>query len=219
MKTKNWLRNILFAVVALLSMHAVAETEQHDTVYFYNTWEQIIDQTPVALMVDPWIDPITPFEVIIESVDDDYNSLIWDTHIAATIGDSIWLVNSEYLQREFGGDAKKLNAFVPFFYNDKVAYVVYSSGLNWKNILFGHEEMDASEMDVDYYYIDFKNSKVLKVTHSVLSDLLEDYHDLQMRYEGMKDYKKRYMIEEYFFKFIDRATEDAMRPYILDLVK
>jgi hypothetical protein len=56
------------------------------------------------------------------------------------------------------------------------------------------------------------------VTHSYLSELLSEYHDLQMRYEGMKDYKKREIIEDYFYKFIDRATEDIMRPYILDLV-
>ena len=57
-----------------------------------------------------------------------------------------------------------------------------------------------------------------KVNHSYLSELLEDYHDLQMRYEGMKDYKKQYIIEDYFFKYIDRATGDVMHPYILELV-
>ena len=39
-----------------------------------------------------------------------------------------------------------------------------------------------------------------------------------MRYEGMKDYKKQEIIEDYFFRFIDRASSDVMRPYILDLV-
>ncbi len=58
-----------------------------------------------------------------------------------------------------------------------------------------------------------------RVTHEYLSELLEDYPDLQMRYEGMKDYKKREIIEDYFFKYIDRATEDIMRPYILDLTE
>ena len=38
-----------------------------------------------------------------------------------------------------------------------------------------------------------------------------------MRYEGMKDYKKRPIIEDFFFQFVDRATEDLMRPFILDL--
>ena len=46
----------------------------------------------------------------------------------------------------------------------------------------------------------------------------EDYHDLQVRYEGMKDYKKPEIIEDYFYKYIDRVTGDFMKPYILDLV-
>ena len=58
-----------------------------------------------------------------------------------------------------------------------------------------------------------------RVNSDYLSELLEDYHDLQMRYEGMKDYKKDYIIEDYFFKYIDRASEDFMHPNILDLVE
>ena len=72
---------------------------------------------------------------------------------------------------------------------------------------------------MDYFYIDFVTSTVHRVTNEYLSHLLEDYHDLQMRYEGMKDYKKRYIIEDYFFKYIDRATDDFMHPNILDLVE
>ena len=70
----------------------------------------------------------------------------------------------------------------------------------------------------DFYYIDFINRVVKKVTPSYLSELLEDYHNLQMRYEGMKDYKKREIIEDYFLKYIDRASSDVMRPDILDIV-
>lgn len=215
---KNWFRNIMLVALAVTSYHAVAQTEPHDTVYFYSTWEHIMAQTPDALIEDPWIDPITPYEIIIEVADDRMNELIQDHHIAATIGDSIWLINSEYLKREFKGDAKKLYAFVPFFYNDKVAYAVYNGNFSIKDILFGSGEGPDYTAGMDYYYIDFVNRKVRKVTHSVLSELLEDYHDLQMRYEGMKDYRKRHIIEDYFFKYIDRATQDVMRPYILDVM-
>jgi hypothetical protein len=71
---------------------------------------------------------------------------------------------------------------------------------------------------MSYYYIDFLNHRVKRVTHSYLSELLTDYHDLKVRYEGMKDYKKQYVIEDYFYKYIDRASDDVMHPYILDLV-
>ena len=216
---KNWIRNMMLALVAMASFHAQAVEEFHDTVYFYNNWEQIMTQNPVAVIVDPWIDPITPYEVIIESLNEGYNKIIWENHIAATLGDSIWLINTEYLKRDFKGDVNKLDAFVPLFFNEKVAYAIFQGAVSVKEILFGRSEEAADEWDVDYYYIDFRNREVRRVTSGVLSDLLEDYHDLQMRYEGMKDYKKRYIIEDYFIKFIDRATDDIMRPKILDLVQ
>ena len=78
-------------------------------------------------------------------------------------------------------------------------------------------EIDFDDI-VDYYYIDFQNKEVIKITPSSLSELLEDYHDLQMRYEGMKDYKKRDIMMDYFFKYIDRAQQDCMKPYILDVM-
>ena len=89
-----------------------------------------------------------------------------------------------------------------------------------KEILFGDtgDEADYSKA-ASFYYIDFFNRKVLKVNPSVLSELLTDYHDLKMRYEGMRDYKKREIIEDYFYKYVDRASQDVMRPNILDLVK
>ena len=39
-----------------------------------------------------------------------------------------------------------------------------------------------------------------------------------MRYEGMKDYKKHEVIEDYFLKYIERASSDVLRPSVLDLV-
>jgi hypothetical protein len=108
------------------------------------------------------------------------------------------------------------------FFNDKVAYLTfvgYGENLSFTQMMFGtlDDPVEYEEI-VDLYYIDFFNRKVLKVTPVVLSGLLEPYHDLQMRYEGMKDYKKRSIIRDYFYKFVDRATQDVMRPFILDLV-
>jgi hypothetical protein len=222
MKMKNWLGFILLVMVSSVAVpraHAV-EATRHDTVYFYDNWEQMINMAPCGLIVDPLIEAYTPYEVMIMTGDDILDAALTDKHIAATVDESIWLINSAYLKREFKGDTKKLNGYMPVFFNDKVAFVMYvgyGDNLSLKQILYGDVEVDYEEL-VDFYYIDFLNRKVLKVTPTVLSSLLEDYHDLQMRYEGMKDYKKRYIIEDYFYKFIDRASNDIMRPYILDLV-
>ena len=212
---KNRMRNIIvLMVLAMTSIQAVALTSEmpHDTIYFYNTWEQMFNEEPVIALVDPWIETITPYDVVITADD----SRISERVVAATLGDSIWLINTHYLRQNFGGDAKKLSDFVPLYFNEKVAFVVSDAAMSVKDILFGPSEDYYPEGD--YFYIDFQNRKVLKVTPTVLSALLEEYHDLQMRYEGMKDYKKRHIIEDYFFKYVDRATQDFMRPTILELV-
>lgn len=215
---KNWFRDILLLVTVMMSLNVAAENMPEDTIYFYSTWEQMLYQEPTAMLTQPIIEAYTPFEVYIQSADERYNRFIDEKYIAATIGDSIWLINSAYLKRDFKGDAKKLSGFVPVFFNEKVAYALYTGNPSVLSILFGVEYVDNPDVSADFYYIDFVNRKVLKITPTVLSGLLEEYHDLQMRYEGMKDFKKSEIIEDYFLKYIDRATQDFMHPYILDLV-
>ena len=219
---KNLWRYIILAVVAIAPFYAIADDEvPHDTVYFYDTWEEILFEEPVIGLVDPIIYLLTPYQIAVETGVEDVDNSINNSHIAATLGDSIWLINSQYLKRNFKGDTKRLSDFMPFFFTDKLAYVMYvgeNDNLNWKNILFGDRLEADFENIVDYYYIDFVNKKVIKVTPSSLSMLLEDYHDLQMRYEGMKDYKKRDIMLDYFFKYIDRSQQDCMKPYILDIM-
>jgi hypothetical protein len=209
---------LLVTMGALNSAAAVAV--EHDTVYFYNTWEEMMCLEPEALFVDPFIDIYTPYEIYVDAGDEDINEMIRESHLAISIGDSIWLVNSDFLKKEFKGDTRSLSDFVPIFFNDKTAYIVYPSSLSVKDVFLNYPGGDMNyAYTVDYYYIDFEKRTLRKVTHNYLSELLEDYHDLQMRYEGMKDYKKFYVIEDYFFKFLERVDQDFMRPYILDLVK
>ena len=219
---KNCLRYIMTLVIlAMCSLHSfAADTAQRDTVYFYDSWEQMLYMQPSAMLIDPFIVPVTPYEVEIFVGDDDIDEMIIKEHIAVSLGDSTWLMSSVYLNKEFKGNAYHLSGFVPVYFNEKVAFITYYGKLSVKDILFGLSvgESGDENYNIDYYYIDFSNRRLERVNSSYLSQLLEDYHDLQMRYEGMKDYKKRYIIDDYFFKFIDRASEDFMRPYILDLV-
>ena len=216
----NWLRHIMFAAVAMLSMHAIAETAPQDTVYFYDSWEQIFNQQPVAMIINPYIVEVSPYEIHVITGDDEIDEKIVKDYVAISLGDSIWLVSSEYLDKNFKGNASRLDGFIPIYFNEKTAFITYYGKLSVKDILFGTSIFEDEEgYNVDYYYIDFKNHRLERVTSGYLSQLLEDYHDLQMRYEGMKDYKKNEIIEDYFFKYIDRATQDFLRPYILDLVE
>lgn len=217
---KTIFRNIiLLAFMALASFHASAYTVPHDTIYFYSTWQQILDVQPVAMIVDPVCDAVSPYEIYIETGLDNVNEKIRKDYIALSQGDSLWLINGDYLKMNFGGDAKNINGFSPFFFDEKTAFVVSPRPLNVKDILLGNDVDGMTSYGTpEYYYIDFLNKRVERVTYTYLDKLLEDYRDLQMRYEGMKDYKKSYIIEDYFFKFVDRVSQDIMRPYILDLV-
>ena len=219
-KMKNRLKFIVLAAIASVSLCATAQNVimVHDTIYFYKTWEQMLYLQPSAYVVDPIIFAETPYEVYIETGYDEANKSIENDYIALSQGDSIFLINSKYVRDFFKGDVKGFSGYIPIFFNDKVAYLTGNGPLTVKDILFGNDSDGVTSYSQAFYYIDFVNRTVKHVTHSYLSELLTDYHDLKVRYEGMKDYKKRYIIEDYFYKYIDRASQDFMRPYILDLV-
>lgn len=212
------LRHILMALMlAVCSLHCAAdESAPKDTIYFYDTWQQMLDNQPESMLVNPIIDVFSPYSITFSAYNEKVSKEIRTKHIAISMGDSIWLVNSYYLNKYFTSDAEYLMGYVPVFFNDKVAYIIYHSHLHINDLQ--NDMSDRKHYDIDYFYIDFLNHKIGRVTPTYLSQLLEDYNDLKMRYEGMKDYKKREIIEEFFLKYVDRATEDIMRPYILDLV-
>lgn len=220
---KKPFRNIvLMVVVSWLSLPIMAQSEtqiQLDTIYFYKTWMQMLNQDPVAYIVNPAFEIYSPYEIYVNTGEDEINKMIEEDYLAFSQADSIWFLNSEFLKKKkFKGDLNTLNGFVPVYFNEVVAFVTGPAPLTVKDILFGNNEDGVTSYTPNYFHIDFLNHRVKRVTHSYLSELLEDYHDLQMRYEGMKDYKKMEIIEDFFFKYIDRATEDIMRPSIVDLV-
>lgn len=207
---------MILLTFVVCSLHCVAaERAPKDTIYFYDTWEQMLNRQPQSMLINPIIEVFSPYSISFSAYNKKITAQIQHKHIAISMGDSIWLVNSNYLTRYFTTDADYLMDYVPVFFNDKVAYFIYHSHLSLKDVAEGLPQKD--HYNVDYFYIDFLNHQIKRVTPDYLSQLLESFHDLQMRYEGMKDYKKKEIIEDYFLKYVDRATEDIMRPYIVDL--
>ena len=204
------------AILALSSclFCSAEESEPKDTVYFYNSWDNMLDMAPMMMLDDAEIIAYSPYTVnVFTDNEEAIEKLSNEGFIAYSIGDSIWLANALYLRHEFSGDVKYFEGSVPLFFNEKIAYLTFPSDISFKEILFGDTD---DELGVAYFYIDFENKKIKKVTYKFLSELLEDYHDLQMRYEGMKDYKKKEIIEYFFFKYIERVTADDMRPSITE---
>lgn len=206
---KRWKQHIVAFVLAMVSFQAMAFDECvtfFDNVYFYDSWSQIFELNPADTVKRPIITNESPYETTFAIKDEKQKLVYIKDHLAASLNDSIWVINSKYLQREFKGDAKMLKNFVPLYFNEKLAYVIYS--YPWE-----------AEYKVFYFYIDFEKRRVSKVTPKVLKELLAFYPDLLKRYESMRDYKSPIMIEDYFIEYVKRVTNDETRPYILDLVE
>lgn len=191
---------------------------RNDTVYFYDTWQQMFNMQPAAMFTTPDAEVYSISEIYIRSDRDSLNDIIQNLHIALSVSDSIWLVNCDYLKKQFKVDYKDIQRYNPVFFSDKAAFFMAYTALTLKDLLNGDIDDTSYQSTVAYYYIDFKNRKIDRVTHKYMSKLLADYHDLQMRYEGMKDYKKPHVIQEFLFRYIDRASEDVTRPSIPDLI-
>ena len=54
---------MMLAVAPLLSQ---AVEVQHDTLYFYNTWDQMLYFEPVSMLRDPFIFAQTPLQIFFE---------------------------------------------------------------------------------------------------------------------------------------------------------
>ena len=214
----RYIRYIVLMALCVASLQSQAVEAQRDTVFFYKTWSQMLNMAPEAMLENPIVEYYSPYHVAIYTIDEELNKSIAEDYLAASLGDSIWLLSSDFLKKRFTGDVKRFYDFVPVFFNEKVAFITYGDASSFLDFLFGPSVVDGEiVLTPCFFYLDFLNNKITKVNHTVLSALLEDYHDLQVRYEGMKDYKKPYMIEEFFYKYVDRATQDIMRPRILDL--
>ena len=91
---KSFACHLALFMFAAVSLCAHAVDVQRDTVYFYDSWEQMLDMTPSSMIVSPVIEVINSYEIDIYTSTDDYR--LYD-HMAASIGDSIMLISSLYL--------------------------------------------------------------------------------------------------------------------------
>ena len=215
------------ALITAFVMGTLALTGQtyvpltHDTVCVYQSWASILEQWPDTVLIDPYIVAHTPYCIEIDSDESDMSNLLKKNTVAVALGDTLWLVNSNYLKRNFKGECKHMTDFVPLYFNAKIAFVQH---LRPRRLSILEMMLGVVEEDDDYmldevaplYLIEFDNKRVDQIDHKLLSQLLGDYHDLQMRYEGMKDYKETYMINTFFLDYVNRIMRDPEVPYLIE---
>ncbi len=206
MKTIFRLTAMMVLCWVMQPMHAQDTRQFHDTLCIYQSWEAIFDHIPDQVLLDPYIEEISPYDVYFEVGEPTTDRMLYEESVAVALGDTLWFVNSNWLQENFGGDSRKMDDWVPLYYNAKIAFVQWE-GLNFFGI---------SDEYADIYLIDFEHAKVSKVDHKLLTTLLDPYPDLQRRYVSMKDFKKNYIIQHYFFEYIERLNADPTVPWIID---
>ena len=133
------------------------------------------------------------------------------------------MINTSWLQQNFKGDCNKMDFWAPLYFTAKIAYVEWryyraSTGMTILGALLGDDTLfdpDPDDTQGDIYIIDFDAAEVYKLDHKRMSKLLEPYHDLKVRYEGMKDFKKQYIIRYFFMEYVNRLNDDPSVPYLL----
>lgn len=220
-------RRLFFTLLCLVTLVATAQEYQarHDSVWVYNSWESIMEQWPDTLLINPDIEVWTPYDLEFKTRSKATNRMLEEQTVALAVGDTTWLVNTKLLQDQgYNGDIKKMDDYAPLYFNAKLAFIQCvpthtSSGMALLGALLGDPELfsdDPWENPADFFWIDFENKRIDKIDHKKMSQLLSIYPDLLRRYEQMRDYKKRYIIQSFFFDFIERADRDPGYPYLLD---
>ena len=209
--------------VSILIMNAQDYHARHDSIYVYKSWEAIMEQWADTIIVNPEIEPYTQYDIAFYTNDKRTNRMLQNEAVALAVGDSIWYVNSFWLNENFSGDSGKMEDWAPLFFTEKIAFVQWGRygpkfGLTLLGALLGDAELfnDSEPRPGDLYLIEFDNASVENIDYKLLTQLLEAYPDLQRRYLMMKDYKKPYMVQYFFLEYVNRLNDDPSVPYITD---
>lgn len=212
-----------------ISAQAGDKMVQHDTVQVYCSWQAIADHAPDTVAIDPKVEVNSPFDFTIEAQGKGSKPLkrmLKDRAIAVTLGDSLWLMSSDWIKRNFKGDCGAFSRFVPLYFNSKIAFVQFRrnnatfGGVLLNSLVTGLTGIDFGVGMGDgyngrppkFYLLDFDDGQVSVVDHELLMGLLDRYPDMKRGYMGMKDVGKTQVVNEYFMMWVDRLSQDPSVP-------
>lgn len=222
----------LVAVVALFAaVRMEASTGGNDTLMVYNSWEAIFDLMPDTIVANPEIKVRSEYDFEFKATSRDakaVNKMLKNEAVAVCLGDTLWLINSDWLKRNFKGDCKHFSRYVPLYYTGKIAFVQFQrnnptvGGFLLNLLVDGVLGADSGiGMGDGYngetpklYWIDFDNLRVREVNKNLLLELLEPYPDLLQRYTFRQYQDETYLINEFFLDYVNRLNRDPEVPYL-----
>lgn len=239
MKTKL-LITILLAVVLAEVAHAQYYSDRKhdegtDTLMVYNSWQSVFYTGPDTMAINPNIEISSPFQYKFKPTEKDrkpLSKMIEKQSVAVAIGDSVWLVNSKYLKDSLqGGYNKYFRDYLPLYFSEKIAFFQYLPTEieyldveidNFENLQYyvgvGRSsllEYPGGVADVAHFVIDLENKTVFLVDKNYLLYLLERYPDMKRRFEMMAGQNEFYLINEFFWDYVDRISRDPYAPNIV----
>lgn len=219
---------ILLALMFTDSLAAIAATAEtrHDTVQIYNSWQAIFSHNPDTVAINPRIKANSPFDFKIEPEDKAMRKMMRELTVAVTVGDTLWLISSDWIKRNFHGDCGAFSRFMPLYFSNKIAFVQFRrnratvGGYMLNGLVTGLTGMDMGVGMGDgyngrppkFYLLDFASRQVRKVDKKLLLELLERYPDMKRGYQWGKHADETYMVNEYFMLYAERLSQDAMSP-------
>jgi hypothetical protein len=190
---------------------------------------------PDTLAVNPNIEINSPFNFRFKPTEKDSKPLrkmIEKESVAVSIGDSVWLINSKYVKDSLQGEYNGIfENYVPLYFNEKIAFIQFIpteiSYLpyeieDFEGVIAGvgrdgiYNVGDYGYVAVPHFLIDLASKSLILVDRSYLLVLLEHYPDMKRRYEMMADQNEFYMINQFFWDYVDRISRDPYVPYLLD---
>ena len=205
----------------------------NDTLKVYNSWKSLFFNGPDTVAINPNIEIASPFNFKFKPTEKDSKPLrkmIEKQSVVTSIGDSVWLLNSQYIKDSLQGEYHRIfENFVPLFFNEKMAFTQFIpteiSYLpieieDFEGVIAGvgryglYNVGDYGYVAVPHFMIDFASKSINLVDRNYLLFLLERYPDMKRRYEMMQDQNEFYMINQFFWDYIERAERDPYFPKI-----
>lgn len=226
---------LITLVVALCGSNTNAQfytSRKHDkgtdTLYVYNSWRSVFFTGPDTVAINPNIEIYSPFNIKFKPTEKDSKPLrkmIEKQSLVVSIGDSVWMINSHFIKDSLRGEYNYIfENYVPLYFNEQMAFVQFLPTeisylpieiKNFEGVQAGVGRdgiFNAGEygyVAVPHFYIDLRHRTITLIDHDFLLTLLEEFPDLRRRYEMMQDQHEFYMINQFFWDYVDR--KDRMR--------